>query len=256
MAADIAPFAIAQAIPVKGDIAANVARHVVLAETAARAGARLVLFPELALTGYEPALAAGLALAADDAQLAPLGAAAARSGIVLVTGAPLQAAGLPRIAALSFLPDGTARVYTKQYLHPGEETAFAVGDGGAALALDGATVALAVCAEIAHPEHAAAAARGGADLYAASVLISENGYEHDAALLRGHAREHRMPVAMANHGGPTGGWTCAGRSAVWDENGSIVIAAEGAGECLLLARRQAGRWIGQRLGVQAQGSQA
>ncbi|GGY57834.1 carbon-nitrogen hydrolase family protein [Pseudoduganella albidiflava] len=240
--AEIAPFAIAQPVVVKGDIAANVARHVALAEAAAGEGARLVLFPELSLTGYEPALAAALAVAADDVQLAPLREAAMRLGVVLVTGAPLRTAGLPRIAALSFLPDGTVQVYTKQYLHPGEEAAFAVGDGGSALAMQGVRIALAVCAEIAHPEHAAAAARGGAGLYAASVLISENGYAHDAALLRGHAREHRMPVAMANHGGPTGGWQIAGRSALWDENGDLVIAAGGGGECLLLARRDRDGW--------------
>lgn len=169
MPVDIVPFAIVQPVVVKGDIAANVARHVSLAETAAREGARLVLFPELALTGYEPALAAGLA----------------------------------------------------------------------------------VSAEIAHSEHAAGAARGGADLYAASVLISENGYAHDAALLCGYAREHRMPVAMANHGGPTGGWASAGRSALWDEDGNVVIAAEGAGECLLVARRDRNGWHARAIGTGA-----
>lgn len=249
MAIDIGPFAVAQAVAVKGDIAANVARHVALAESAARHGARLVLFPELALTGYEPALAAGLALHAGDARLAPLREAAGRHDIVLVTGAPLKTDGMPRIAALSFLPDGTVQVYTKQHLHPGEDAAFAVGDGGAGLQLDGVPVALAVCAEIAHAGHPAAAARAGAALYAASMLVSENGYEADANLLRGHAREHRMPVAMANHGGPSGGWRCAGRSAVWDENGSIVIAADGAGECLLLAWRDGDGWQARSIDV-------
>jgi predicted amidohydrolase len=242
MAIDIAPFAIAQAVVARGDIAANIGHHVRLAGAAARHGARLVLFPELALTGYEPALAMELALTADDPQLAPLRDAAVRHGIVLVTGAPLKAPGLPRIAALSFLPGGSVQVYTKQYLHPGEEAAFAVGEGGAGLALGDARVALAVCAEIAHARHPAAAARGGAHLYAASMLVSENGYEHDAGLLQTHAREHRMPVAMANHGGPTGGWASAGRSALWDEQGRRVIAAAGAGECLLLARRDRDGW--------------
>jgi predicted amidohydrolase len=246
MPVDIAPFAIAQPVVARGDIAANIARHLVLAEAAARHGARLVLFPELALTGYEPALAAGLALAADDLQLVPLRDAAARHGIVIVTGAPLKAPGLPRIAALSFLPDGAMQVYTKQHLHPGEEAAFAVGEGGAGLALGGAQVALAVCAEIAHAAHAANAARCGADLYAASVLVSESGYAHDAGLLAGYAREHRMPVAMANHGGPTGGWASAGRSTLWNEQGQVVIGADGDGECLLLAQREQGRRRGWR----------
>ena len=246
---DIGPFAIAQPVVIRGDIAANVARHVALAETAARHGVRLVLFPELALTGYEPSLAASLALAADDARLLPLREAAIRLGLVLVTGAPWKTAGLPRIAALSFLPDGALQVYTKQHLHPGEDAAFAIGDGGAGLRLGEAPVALAVCAEIAHAEHPAAAARGGAALYAASVLVSENGYEADAALLRGHAREHRMPVAMANHGGSTGGWRSAGRSAIWDESGDIVIAADGDGECLLVAQRADAVWRARSVDV-------
>ncbi|GGX82718.1 carbon-nitrogen hydrolase family protein [Massilia dura] len=249
MPVDIAAFAIAQPVVVKGDIAANVARHVVLAEAAARHGARLVLLPELALTGYEPALAAGLALDADDPRLAPLRHAAMRLGIVLVTGAPWKTSGLPRIAALSFLPGGTMQVYTKQHLHPGEEAAFAVGEGGAGLVAGDARIALAVCAEIAHAQHPAAAALAGADLYAASVLVSENGYEHDAGLLRGYARQYGMPVAMANHGGPTGGWSCAGRSALWDETGQPVIAADGVGECLLLAERERGRWRGWHAGI-------
>lgn len=247
MPVDIGPFAIAQPVVVRGDIAANVARHLVLAEAAARQGARLVLFPELALTGYEPSLAAALALDVADSALEPLREAAVRLGIVVVTGGPWKTAGLPRIAALSFLPDGTLQLYTKQYLHAGEEAAFAAGDGGAGLRLDSAYVALAVCADIAHADHPAAAARGGADLYAASVLVSEQGYETDAGLLRGYAREHRMPVAMANHGGPTGGWGSAGRSALWDENGNIVIAAGGAGECLLLAWRDRDGWHGKAI---------
>lgn len=247
MAPDLPRFAVAQSIALRGDIGANVLAHVRLAERAAQAGARLLLFAELALTGYEPDLAAQLALTPDDARLAPLRDAAQRLHVTIVTGAPLRTAGHPAIAALSFLPAGDIAVYTKQYLHPGEEAAFSAGSGGAALALGGAHVALAVCAEIAHAGHAARAAQAGAGLYAASVLVSEAGYAADAALLQGYARTHRMPVAMANHGGPTGGWASAGRSAVWDENGEVVVAADGAGECVLLAERTAGAWHGQRM---------
>ncbi|WP_338758485.1 carbon-nitrogen hydrolase family protein [Massilia sp. METH4] len=245
---DVGPIAIAQTVAVKGDIAANLARHGALAQIAAGEGARLVLFPELALTGYEPGLAAGLALEAGDARLAPLREAAVGNGIVIVTGAPLKTAGLPLIAALSFLPDGATQVYTKQCLHAGEESAFAPGDGGVALSLDDVHIALAVCADTTRREHVAAAARGGAGLYAASMLISENGYAQDAAMLAGYARELRMPVAMANHGGPTGGWASAGRSALWDEDGNVVIAAEGAGECLLLAWRDRHGWRARTIG--------
>lgn len=238
--------AAAQTVVAKGDIAANVARHVALAEQAAHAGARLVLFPELSLTGYEPALAAQLALSPDDVRLAPLRDVATRDGIVIVAGAPLaHPGGQPLIAALTFYPDGAVDTYAKQYLHAGEETAFAAGHGGATLDIAGNRVALAVCAEIAHAGHAAAAARAGAQLYAASVLVSVNGYAADAALLQGYAATHGMPVLMANHGGVTGGWDSAGRSALWDERGGLVVAAAGGGECLLVARCDEGRWSGR-----------
>lgn len=238
--------AAAQTVVARGDIAANVARHVALARRAAAEGARLVLFPELSLSGYEPTLAAQLALLPGDARLAPLRDVAAREGIVLVVGAPLaNVGGKPLIAALTCTPQGALHVYTKQYLHPGEETAFAPGTGGAALEVDGSRVALAVCAEIAHARHAAAAAEGGARLYAASVLVSVSGYAADAALLQGYAARHRMPVLMANHGGVTGGWESAGRSALWDERGELVVAAAGGGECLLVARCDAAGWSGQ-----------
>lgn len=241
--ADLPLFAAAQTVVVKGDIAANVARHVVLAAIAARHGARMILFPELSLTGYEPALARELALTPDDVRLEPLRDAARCEGIVIVAGAPLRHGdGLPLIAALTFRPDGGIQVYTKQHLHGGEEAAFACGQGGTALTVDGAHVALAVCAEIGQASHAAAAAQAGAQLYAASVLVSEGGYAADAALLQGHAATHALPVLMANHGGPSGGWRCAGRSALWDEAGTLVAAAPGDGECLLLARRGGGMW--------------
>ncbi len=241
-------LAAAQTVVIKGDVAANVARHVALAGIAARQGAKLILFPELSLTGYEPELAGELALRADDACLAPLREAAAAHGIVITAGAPLVGdGGLPLIAALTFRPDGNTAVYTKQYLHGGEETAFAAGQGGAMLDVEGAAIALAVCADFGQPAHALAAAQAGAHVYAASVLVSVKGYDNDAALLQGHAAAHAMPVLMANHGGPSGGWHCAGRSAVWDEKGRLVVAAPGAGECLLLAGRSGGVWNGRVL---------
>ncbi|WP_309674307.1 nitrilase-related carbon-nitrogen hydrolase, partial [Pseudomonas sp.] len=102
------------------------------------------------------------------------------------------------------------------------ELAFAPGTGGSTLTIGADTVALAVCADFSHASHAAAAAQQDADLYAAGVLITENGYAPDTALLQGYASAHSMTVLMANHGGATGGWESAGRSAIWASVGSLV----------------------------------
>jgi len=243
MAPELPLVAAIQSVSIKGDIASNVARHAALAEQAAAFGARLALFPELSLTGYEPEIAADAALRGNDARLAPLAALAQRSGMIIVAGAPLRIGGALYIGALSFLPDGQVSEYTKQHLHDGEGAVFAAGHGGDALDVDGIQAALAVCADFTHASHAQAAATAGARLYVASVLVSPGGYAKDSAILRGHAARHAMPVLMANHGGPTGGWQSAGRSALWDERGQLVVEA-GEGECLVLASRDAGGWRG------------
>lgn len=92
-------------------------------------------------------------------------------------------------------------------------------------------------------------AQEGADLYAAGVLITENGYAPDTALLQGYASAHSMTVLMANHGGATGGWESAGRSAIWASDGSLIASAPGTGNLMVVARRNADGWKGQLVEV-------
>lgn len=82
-------------------------------------------------------------------------------------------------------------------------------------------------------------------MYAAGVLITEKGYGPDTALLKGYAQTHSMVVLMANHGGATGGWESAGRSAIWSAGGALIAAAPGAGDLMVVARRDTDGWNGQ-----------
>ena len=238
-------FAVAQAISIPGDVVENVARHVRLAALAATHGARLVVFPELSLTSYDLRLTTGDAIAIDDGRLATLDTLAARHGLIVVAGAPLAAAEGLQIAALVFRPDGRRSSHTKQYLHPGEEVAFRAGPGGPPVRVDDHLVGLAICADIVHPAHASAAAAVGATVYAAGVLISENGYAPDTALLHRYAAEHQMLVLMANYGAPTGGWVSAGRSAVWVPGGRLLAEAPAHGEAVVVARHTGVEWEGR-----------
>ena len=245
-------IAAAQSISIAGDVPGNIARHLAFMRTAAEHGVQLLVFPELSLTGYEPALAAGLAIAPDDQVLTPLREMARELRITAVVGMPIRlgAASEVLIGALVLGPDGSVAVYTKQHLHPGEEAAFAAGQGGAALEWGGDRIALAICADFSHPSHPRQAAEAGANIYAAGVLISEGGYAPDTTLLQGYAAEHQMLVLMANHGGPTGGWTCAGRSAIWGADGTLIAVAPGVGDSLVIARRSsAGQWRGEQVAI-------
>ena len=239
-------LAAAQSISVPGDVPANIRRHMAMMQVAAEQGLQLLVFPELSLTGYEPSLAADLAIAPDAAQLTPLRVMARELGLTVVVGMPIRMApdaGV-MIGALVLGADGSRAVYTKQHLHPGEEVAFVPGQGGVALAFGDDHIALSVCADFTHARHARAAAEAGANVYAASVLISEGGYAKDCAQLQTYAAEYRLLVLMANHGGPSGGWDCAGRSAIWSADGRLLAAVPGVGEALLVARRNNDVWAG------------
>ena len=245
-------IAAAQSVSIAGDLAANIVWHQRFMQVAAEQGVQLLVFPELSLTGYERGLAAELAIAPDARVLQPLRDLAREVGVTAVVGMPIRLSedSPVLIGALVLGADGSLGIYSKQHLHPGEEVAFAPGTGGPTLTVGADTVALAVCADFSHPSHAAAAAQQGAGLYAAGVLITENGYAPDTALLQGYASHHSMAVLMANHGGATGGWESAGRSAIWASGGSLIAAAPGTGNLMVVARRDAEGWQGQIVTVE------
>ncbi|WP_339419479.1 MULTISPECIES: carbon-nitrogen hydrolase family protein [unclassified Pseudomonas] len=240
-------LAAAQSISIAGDVPANIERHLAFMHVAAEHNVQLLVFPELSLTGYEPSLAAGLAITPDDPVLAPLRELARALRLTAVVGMPVRLApdaGV-LIGALVLGADGSLALYTKQHLHPGEEVAFVPGQGGAALECEDEQIALAVCADFSHASHPRLAAEAGATVYAAGVLVSEGGYATDSALLQGYAAEHGLLVLMANHGGPSGGYVCAGRSAIWAADGGLLAAAPGVGDALVIARRVGAVWAGQ-----------
>jgi predicted amidohydrolase len=229
-------LAVVQSVPTPGNVAQAVSDHARLAIRAALQGARLAVFPELSLTGYDLDLTREDALSTDDARLQRLQQVADAHDITIIAGAPVAAVQGLHIGALCFVPRRPAVIRTKRYLHPGEEKTFAPGVTGEPLALHDHVIGIAICAEITHSEHAAAAARSGADIYAASCFITPGGYEADTGLLVGYAREHRMMVLMANFGSGNGTWESAGRSAIWSNDGTLLIQGPPAGEAILVAK--------------------
>lgn len=241
-------LAAAQIAVEPGNIPANVARHVAVATHAAAHGCRLIVFPELSLLGYELALASRNVLAPDDAVLNPLRQAASSTGATLVAGAPLRGIGdALHIGAMLFHPDGTTATHTKVHVHSSEMHVFQPGPGSLPFVIDGEAVALAICADASHPQHAASAAAHGAGIYAAGVMIAEDAIERKSALLADYAEIHSMLTVLANFSGVSGGEVSGGRSAIWAPGGNLVARAPGNDECLVLATRENGSWSGQVL---------
>lgn len=232
-------IAIAQTTAIPGDVAANAASAGSFIARAADGGARLVVFPELSLTGYELERIAGsptLWIHPDDERLAVIRDTCARAKMTAILGAPWLPRGEhPRIAALVFTPDGDLRVSCKEYVHESEATLFEPGEPAAPFDLDGWRIAIAICFDAAHPRHAEAAARAGADVYVTSALYIV-GEERRLDLHQGaRAMDNRMFGVFANYAGTTGSFTSCGSSGVWRPSGDILARASSAEETLLFA---------------------
>lgn len=227
-----------------GDIAWNIQHHLEFIQQAAGQCVDLLMFPELSLTGYELPLMAELALSMDDVRLQPFARAAQQHQMGISIGLPLKTESNVRLSALTFLPDGTAIAYSKRHLYGQEKEIFTAGDSVPIFGYQHHQVALAICADISVEAYARDASHRGADLYATSVLVSEQGYEADCNYLAHWSREYQMAIVMANHAWPTGGYLCAGKSAFWDQRGRQVVRGS-EGEQLIIARRDGNHWQGE-----------
>jgi predicted amidohydrolase len=251
-------FAAAQTIPVRGEIEANVERHLEMIAVAALEGATTVVFPELSLTGYELDLADDLAFAEDDVRIGPLASAAVSTGATLVVGAPIRIASRLHIGAFIVSPDGPVQVYTKHHLGafpadvnpggtvpPAEATVFQPGDKNPLVDLGAGAGAVAICADIGRSSHAERAAKGGAQAYLASTFVIPADLEGDTAKLQGYAERHSMAVVFANFGGPSGGLSSGGSSAIWSDSGALLVQLRRQGAGIPIAAETPAGWTGK-----------
>ena len=255
-------IAAAQTVPIRGDVAANVERHLRLVPVAAEEQAQVLVFPELSLTGYEVDLAGDLAFSPSDPRLAPLIETAASHSMTLIAGAPVRLEPRLHLGAFIISPDRTVALYTKHRLGafspaarcdgivpPAEATVFHPGDLNPLVRFRGNTAAVAICADIGQPSHPRQAAERGASTYFASMFVIPSELDGEIARLRTYALEHSMAVAFANYGGPSGGLRSAGRSAIWSETGELLARLEADGAGVAVAVESHAGWRGRAIMV-------
>jgi predicted amidohydrolase len=248
-------IAAAQTIPKRGDVGANIEQHLRLVPIAAQENVQVLVFPELSLTGYELDLASDLAFSEGDSRLAPLAEMASSCSVILVVGAPVRIGTRLHIGAFIVSPDRSVEVYTKHHLGafssgdsqggivpPAEDTVFHRGDRNPLVRFGGNTAAVAVCADTRHPSHARQAADRGATTYLAGSFTIASHLEMTASNLQASAKRHRMAVALANYGGPSGGLASGGGSAIWSENGELLAQLDVTGTGLVVATESSAGW--------------
>jgi predicted amidohydrolase len=206
------------------DVAANARAH---AEAIHEAKARVVVFPELSLTGYE--LDAEPVSPADGA-LAPIVDACAATGALALAGAPVEDEGRRFIAVLGIDGTGAGIAYRKSHLGGDELDRFSPGDGPAVITVDGWRLGMGICKDTGVPEHTAATAELGIDVYVAGLVHAPAELEEQDARGRHIAAACRAYVAFASFAGPTGGGyeATAGESTIWSPDGSVVARASDA----------------------------
>ena len=117
-------IASAQIKSIVGEIDQNLETHYKMIDLAAKNGADLIIFPEMSITGYCREKANELLMTELDKRLDILKNKAIEKKIIIVAGAPIKIGNKKHIGSFILMPNNSIKIYTKQYLHDGEELYF------------------------------------------------------------------------------------------------------------------------------------
>ena len=184
----------------------------------------------------------------NDVRLDKLRVLAADKNITVIAGAAIKINSELYIGSFIIRPDSTNSIYTKQYLHQGEEKYFSFSsDYNPQFSLGDEKISFAICADINNPAHPQNAAETNCSTYVASIFFTPNGITDGHKLLGGYAKNHSMNVLMSNFCGRSWGMEAGGRSAFWDNNGKRIIEMDATHSGIILVEKNANSWIGQTI---------
>jgi predicted amidohydrolase len=237
-------LASAQTKPKQGDIESNLIDHYRMIDLASKNNVDLIVFPEMSITGYEREKAKDLAFTVTDSRLDRLRQLSVDSKMILIVGAPIQSNDKLYIGAFILKPDHSISIYTKQYLHSGEEKFFDSSfDFNPLIDVNNEQFSIAICADIVNPKHAESANKNGVSLYIASIFFTPNGIADAHKMLSDYSRQYRMNVLMSNYCGQSWGFDSGGQSAFWDKNGDLITSLDKTVSGLLIVENANNKWI-------------
>ncbi|WP_407402292.1 carbon-nitrogen hydrolase family protein [Chryseobacterium sp.] len=216
-------ISVAQTNPIKGNVKINLQNHLKLIEKAIDNNVELIIFPELSLTGYEPELAKIISENFDESKLDIFQKKSDEHNITIGIGLPTMKNDKIFISMIIFQPCKEKIIYSKQNLFPSEKELFTKGNKQIIVKFENNNIfAPAICYEISDKYHSQNAKVNNASIYIASVLNSKSGIDDDLLKLSSIAKEHNMTVMMSNFIGESGGYDCAGKSSLWNNDGRLI----------------------------------
>lgn len=213
---------LAQIKPSKGNISANIEKHIKFIEIASSLKATSLFFPELSLTGYEPELAKELATHQDDDRLESFQQISNLRKITIGVGIPTKTNTGIQISMIVFRPDQERLTYSKQQLHDDELPYFEKGNEQTLIEIENQKIIPAICYESLQTQHAEKASKLGGEIYLASVAKSQNGIKKALIHYPEIAKKYTMPVLMINCIGECDNFVSMGFSAVWTKEGKLA----------------------------------
>ena len=224
----------AQIKPIKGDIENNIQKHISFINLAAKNGANLIFFPELSLTGYEPTLANELATTQEDKRLDIFQELSNTNNIIIGVGLPTQQQNGVCISMVIFQPFTSRQTYSKQILHADEYPFFVSGEQQTFIAYKNYKIAPAICFESLQNEHSVKASAHGVNIYLASVAKSAKGVEKANLHYPEISKNLNLTVLMANSVGPADDFISTGNSAVWNNQGQMIVQLNEINEGIII----------------------
>ncbi|WP_109830803.1 carbon-nitrogen hydrolase family protein [Reichenbachiella versicolor] len=215
---------VAQTKPILNDRTKNLEDHKVWIKSAAEEGADCIVFSELSMTGYEPKLADKEAVSGELLEIKELQSLSDQYNITICAGIPVRVFGGITISMVIFQPNKEQVIYSKQYLHEDEEPYFIEGTEQVGIEVSGIFLTPAICYESMKEKHLEACLSLGAKIYMASVAKHRDATERAYKYYPEVAKKYKIPIMMSNCVGRYDGMDCCGQSAVWDEEGKLILA--------------------------------
>ncbi|MBP7902477.1 MAG: carbon-nitrogen hydrolase family protein [Spirochaetes bacterium] len=247
-------FASAQFEPCD-DINQNISVHERYIKKASELKADIIIFPEMSLTGYQKENAAMMSFAPYDTRLNELRELSSSHNIIASVGAPLNISNKLYIGLFIFMPDGSEKIYTKQFLHPGEEDFFEPSfDYNPLLNHSSRNISFAVCADIEEKKHPLNASKLMTDIYCAEIFYTAKSIDHAHEILSYYAKEYSMCVLMSNYCGTSYNMTSGGGSAFWNKKGELISKMNSSDSGILIVEEREGIFSGRTYTVEGYSS--
>lgn len=241
-------LAAAQTNPKRGDIESNLIDHYNLIELASKNQVDLIVFPEMSITGYERENSKDLAFTTTDSRLDKLRQLSIDKKMVVIAGAPILINYDLHIGAFVLKPDFSISIYTKQFLHNGEEEFFKSSfDYNPIISLNNERISISICADIDNSLHAENASKNDTSIYIASIFFTSNGIPGAYKTLSDYANQYKMSVLMSNYCGQSWGLDSGGQSGFWDKNGKLISNLNDTDSGLLIVENIDDNWIGKTM---------